>query len=58
MTTETINKIRAEFIIESMNNGLSFELALEKSFNQTNEFLNSLMNNENFNELVFNNIKK
>lgn len=58
MTTETINKIRAEFIIESMNNGLSFELALEKSFNQINEFLNLLMNNENFNELVFNKVKK
>jgi hypothetical protein len=44
METETINKIRAEYIVESMNNGLSFELALEKSFNQINEFLNSLMN--------------
>ena len=58
MTTEKINKIRAEYIIENMNNGLSFELALEKSFNQINEFLNSLMNNEDFNELVFNNMKK
>ena len=53
MTTETIDKIRAEYIVESMNNGLSFELALEKSFNQVNEFLNSLMNNTDFNELVF-----
>ena len=53
MTTETINKIRAEFILESMNNGLNFDLALEKSFNQINEFLNSLMNNADFNELVF-----
>ena len=58
MTTETINKIRAEYIVENMNNGLSFELALEKSFNQINEFLNSLINNEDFNELVFNNMKK
>jgi len=58
MTTEKINKIRAEYIIENMNSGLSFELALEKSFNQINEFLNSLMNNEDFNELVFNNMKK
>ena len=58
MTTETINKIRAEFIIESMNNGLSFELSLEKSFNQINEFLNKLSNDDDFNELVFNNIKK
>lgn len=58
MTTETINKIRAEYIVESMNNGLSFELSLEKSFNQINEFLNSLINNEDFNELVFNNMKK
>lgn len=56
MTTETINKIRAEYIAESMNNGLSFELALEKSFNQINEFLNSLMNNADFNELVFTNV--
>ena len=53
MTTETIDKIRDEYIVESMNNGLSFELALEKSFNQVNEFLNSLMNNTDFNELVF-----
>ena len=53
MTTEIINKIRAKYIVESMNNGLSFELALEKSFNQINEFLNSLMNNTDFNELVF-----
>ena len=58
MATEIINKIRAEYIIESMNNGLSFEAALEKSFNQINEFLNSLMNNSDFNEKVFNNIKK
>ena len=50
--------IQAKFILDSMNNGLSFELALEKSFNQVNEFLNSLMNNENFNELVFNNVNK
>ena len=34
--TETINKIRAEYILDSINNGLSFELALEKSFNQIN----------------------
>lgn len=58
MTTETINKIRAEYILDSMNNGLSFEDAVTKSFNQINEFLNSLMNNTDFNELVFNNIKK
>ena len=56
MTTEKINKIRSEYIVENMNNGLSFELALEKSFNQINEFLNSLMNNEDFNELVFKNV--
>ena len=58
MSTETINKIRAEYILDSINNGLSFEDAVTKSFNQINEFLNSLMNNEDFNELVFNNIKK
>ena len=56
MTTEKINKIRSEYIVENMNNGLSFELALEKSVNQINEFLNSLMNNEDFNELVFKNV--
>jgi len=58
MTTETINKIRAEYILDSMNNGLSFEDAVTKSFNQINDFLTSLMNNVDFNELVFNNIKK
>jgi len=58
MSTETINKIRAEYILDSMNNGLSFEDAVTKSFNQINEFLTSLMNNADFNELVFNNIKK
>lgn len=58
MSTETINKIRAEYILDSMNNGLSFEDAVTKSFNQINEFLTSLMNNSDFNELVFNNIKK
>lgn len=58
MSTETINKIRAEYILDSMNNGLSFEDAVAKSFNQINEFLTSLMNNADFNELVFNNIKK
>jgi len=56
MTSEKINKIRAEYILESMNNGLSFDLALEKSFNQINDFLSSLMNNEDFNESVFNKI--
>lgn len=56
MSTETINTIRAEYIVESMNNGLSFELALEESFNKVNEFLNSLMNNTDFNELVFINV--
>ena len=45
--------IQAQFILESMNNGLSFELALEKSFNQVNEFLNKQLNNEEFNEKVF-----
>lgn len=45
--------IQAQFILESMNNGLSFELALEKSFNQVNEFLNKQLNNEEFNENVF-----
>ena len=34
-------------------NGLSFELALGKSFNQVNEFLNKQLNNEEFNEKVF-----
>jgi len=58
MTTETINKIRAEYILDSINNGLSFEDAVTKSFNQINEFLTSLMNNADFNELVFNKIKK
>lgn len=58
MSTETINKLRAEYILDSMNNGLSFEDAVTKSFNQINEFLTSLMNNADFNELVFNNIKK
>jgi len=58
MSTETINKIRAEYILDSINNGLSFEEAVTKSFNQINEFLTSLMNNADFNELVFNNIKK
>lgn len=58
MTTETINKIRAEYILDSMNNGLSFEDAVIKSFNQINDFITSLMNNVDFNELVFNNIKK
>jgi hypothetical protein len=56
MTTETINKIRAEFIAESMKTGLSFELAVEKSFNQINEFLMSLINNSDFNEMVFKNV--
>ena len=45
--------IQAQFILESMTNGLSFELALEKSFNQVNEFLNKQLNNEEFNEKVF-----
>jgi len=58
MTTETINKIRAEYILESMNNGLSFEAALQNSFNQINEFLNKLIDNSEFNELVFKNVLK
>ena len=47
-----MKKIQAQFILESMNNGLSFELALEKSFNQVNEFLHKQLNNEEFNEKV------
>ena len=50
---EIMKTIQAQFILESMNNGLSFELALEKSFNQVNEFLNKQLNNEEFNEKVF-----
>ena len=50
--------IQAQFILESMNNGMSFELALKNSFNQVNEFLNKLMNNEEFNEKVFKEVIK
>ena len=50
---EIMKTIQAQFILESMNNGLSFELALEKSFNQVNEFLNKQLNNAEFNEKVF-----
>ena len=56
MTTETINKIRAEYIAESMKQGLKFEDAVEKSFNQINEFLHSLIDNADFNNKVFNNV--
>lgn len=59
MKNETIlNEIRAKFIVESMNNGLSFELALNKSFNQINNFLEKLTNDNEFNELVFINVMK
>lgn len=55
---EILNKVRARFIIESMNNGLTFELALQKSFNQLNDFLLKLTNDIEFNELVFINVMK
>ena len=34
MTTEKINKIRAEYIVENMNNGLSFELVFKNVLNK------------------------
>jgi hypothetical protein len=55
---EIINEIRAKFIIESMNNGLNFESALNKSFNQINNFLEKLTDDKEFNELVFINVMK
>ena len=58
MTTEIVNKIRAEFIAESMKQGFSFEESVDKSFDQVNDFLMSLMNNESFNESVFNKVKE
>ena len=54
----TTNNIRAQFIAESMSKGMSFELALEKSFKQVNDFLMSLVNNPEFNRLVFETVNK
>lgn len=54
----TTTKIQAEFIMELMNQGMSFELALEKSFDKVNEFLNSMIGNEFFNSVCFDKTKE
>lgn len=56
MKSSTI-KLQAEFIIELMNSGMSFELALEKSFSKVNGFLNEMKNNDFFNTLCFDKTK-
>jgi|688.fasta_scaffold1091565_2 hypothetical protein len=57
MENLAITKIRAEYIAESMLKGMSFETALEKSFEQINAFLISLINNSDFNAIVFEKVK-
>lgn len=55
---ETNATIMAQFIAQSMQSGISFEDAVELSFNQTNNFLMGLVNNQDFNQKVFEQVKK
>ena len=52
-----MKNLQAEFILELMNTGLSFEESLEKSFDKVNTLLNEMNNSEFFKESVFNNVK-
>jgi hypothetical protein len=59
-TQENLNKetlkIQAQFIIENINKGMSFEEATEKSFLDMNIFLNRIRNSQEFKNLVSDNI--
>jgi hypothetical protein len=57
MEAKVITEIRAQFIVKSLNEGLNFEQAVEKSFNQINDFLCSLIDNNDFNKQVFTLVK-
>jgi len=55
---EILFKIRASFVAESVKNGMDFDVALEKSFNQMNTFLSDLSKNDDVKEMIFDNVKK